>query len=474
MRWPEFMARWSCPSRNTRVKIQTRKIFVDFPNYLIGDIYEELCERGKRNIEAMELYKKIKEFCEEINKKLEEIFGFIKFYPVKTHSSKYPIGLRYKVNWKKFNDFIREFAESDESLVKKHEYINRQSRFVAMQLGRKSQDKLTQDAVKKLVENDIENIKKELKKFSEKLTIVRGKLKKLSQTQKFRDGFSVWWYIPELKSSIKTITYMIIHGYISSVYRELRKIIENLSWCIIDDILFYNSGFHNLPDTYGFRTYIDASKEWFENYKDKIIRHLGILENKIDELCEIIYFWSKGEVKKKDIKNKIIRDIGYPILVSWFNALPTSKVKQIVKDREAIIHIYERDRIEFSLRENIARIIKKVFEKRKLTSDKQKLVDEIVAMTLPKQNKFIPSLPSNGFVIQFLDNLFRSSGLRLSKMYSEYSGFVHSYVSSWQILPFSSVLEFKILKKEITKFSNSMNILLDNYMNKLVDTYKIP
>ena len=49
MESPEFRARWGCPFRDTKVKIETRRVLVDFPNYTINYIYKVFVKKeGKR------------------------------------------------------------------------------------------------------------------------------------------------------------------------------------------------------------------------------------------------------------------------------------------------------------------------------------------------------------------------------------------------------------------------------------------
>ena len=78
--------------------------------------------------------------------------------------------------------------------------------------------------------------------------------------------------------------------------------------------------------------------------------------------------------------------------------------------------------------------------------------------------KFIPPYPSNTFVLGFVDKTFSSN---MQRKYDEYSFFVHSYFTSWHIFPHSSVLEFKILKNELTEFSKIIKDLLNTYLGRL-------
>ncbi|MHC1582130.1 MAG: hypothetical protein ACXQT5_03885, partial [Candidatus Syntropharchaeia archaeon] len=79
----------------------------------------------------------------------------------------------------------------------------------------------------------------------------------------------------------------------------------------------------------------------------------------------------------------------------------------------------------------------------------------------------VPPYPSKDFVLAFVDKTF-SRGLqeyRLQNKYREYSFFIHSYFASWHIFPFSSVLEFKIVKYELTIFLQVIKKVLEMYLN---------
>jgi len=65
-------------------------------------------------------------------------------------------------------------------------------------------------------------------------------------------------------------------------------------------------------------------------------------------------------------------------------------------------------------------------------------------------------------VLAFVDKTFSTD---LQKKYNEYSFFVHSSFVSWYIFPFSSVLEFKILKYELTTFLQVIRKVLEMYLN---------
>ena len=475
---PEFIGRWGCPTRDTLVRIETRRVYIDFPNFEINSAYKELCDLGRQIRDVNNLLGECKKLIEELNQWFKNHYDFLKFYLIYKQHRKKPIAIRYKVNWEKFDKFIERMITVEASLVEKYEYINWQSRFVGLQLGlghRENADG-TQRNVIQQVTGEIKKMNDLLNDFDEKLSGVRYKLKKISERKiiKFASPLSVNWYIPELKSNIKTLKHLIENGHITSLYREMRKILENLSWCVMDDILFFNSGYYNLykkgKPFFGHHIYIEASKKWYQEIKSDVVRHLGVLKNKIEKLVDTIYLWSKATGKrtnKRYIRKNILHNIGYPILIAMFNKESNKRIKEMY-NRGEIIRIYSRDELIPNLRENIAEMMRRIFVKRKLSERDVKLVEELTNQIIPNYKEIVPSLPSNKFVLGFLDTLFTNQyQLNLTKAYSEYSGFIHSYVSSWQVFPFSSILEYKLAEKEILKFTTGLGTLLEGYMNKI-------
>lgn len=80
------------------------------------------------------------------------------------------------------------------------------------------------------------------------------------------------------------------------------------------------------------------------------------------------------------------------------------------------------------------------------------------------KGKIVPPAPTIKFVIQFVRE---NSGIDFNHMYSEYSTFVHTYLETFQGLPFSSVFEFKILREETKKFTEVLDTVIKWYSSKV-------
>jgi hypothetical protein len=92
------------------------------------------------------------------------------------------------------------------------------------------------------------------------------------------------------------------------------------------------------------------------------------------------------------------------------------------------------------------------------------LLEEIISKIFKKDSKIVPQYPSPEFVLAFVS---KTLSIELLEFYKEYSQFVHSYFTSWHIFPFSSVLEFKVLKNELLAFTRTLVQFLNSYLQEL-------
>ncbi len=481
--WPQFIGRWGCPMRKTSVRIESKDVYVDFPNRLIEATYMNLCNLGSKNLTPTKLRANVYKIVKQINTFLERgKYHFLSFRVVFREGYKKPVGVQYKVDWPNFENFLNGLQRNEDSLLKKYEYINVTSRFVGLQLGLGLQDsaETTKEQVLKFVKPNITHMKKDITNLDGLLSNIEQSLKKLSTRKSLIFGYplSVQWYLPELRSSIIGLKGMVEKGNITILYREMRKIIESLSWCMIDDILFYNSGYYQLKkenkDFEAKRVYVYASEEWYKETKGTNIRGLKDFKNNLRNIEETILIWcnSHGKtVTRQEVRKTIMHKIGYPMLISLYSKEPTESTHKKIENG-AIIVFFEKEELLFALKANLKEILKSIFNHNTLSLRNRKFVEELSQRIIPKHEEIVPCLPSNNFVLAFLDSIFSPYKLKLSHSYSKYSGFVHSYAGSWQVFPFSSVLEYKIANEELTNFTQTIAKLFDGYISKIEDFSK--
>ena len=179
--------------------------------------------------------------------------------------------------------------------------------------------------------------------------------------------------------------------------------------------------------------------------------NLDTLKKKIKELMNSL----EGEKNwsKKALERAIIKNLSYP---SFFLILGIDADK-IEDAGERFIPRYETSPLLTIAREDYREVV------RDLSLAPDEFADKVIK-TLEKTTPsvIVPPYPSNNFVLAFVDKTFSTD---LQKKYNEYSFFVHSYFVSWYIFPFSSVLEFKILKYELTTFLQVIKKVLEMYLN---------
>jgi hypothetical protein len=110
--------------------------------------------------------------------------------------------------------------------------------------------------------------------------------------------------------------------------------------------------------------------------------------------------------------------------------------------------------------------VQKDLERKRLSKFDDILVEELIDMIIGKSLKIVPPYPSPEFVLGFVSKVL---SIELLEPYKEYSQFVHSYFTSWHIFPFSSVLEFKVFRHELSIFARILIQLINSYLRELFD-----
>ena len=111
-----------------------------------------------------------------------------------------------------------------------------------------------------------------------------------------------------------------------------------------------------------------------------------------------------------------------------------------------------------------------LFLARKLT-DNKKLLEEYsskIYRTIRKLQKtyhVVYPVPSINFIIQYVEKYIKTS--EVSKLYNDYCFFVHPYPSSMQLYPYTSILEYRMLPKELDKFYNIASKIIDTTINMM-------
>ncbi len=449
--------------KNPYFKLQSRNMYVDIPNSSIQyflDGITRICE----NNEPGEVYEKARELAADYNRNFDKnLGGWLRFIVKKQSFGREPFGIQVRIKWGAFSTFLDEFAESDIELWRKYSYIL-ECRAPSLGLILRRDPKTVQDEVREICEKEMEQINQKVEELIEKIEVFRDYLLKITRRRKTIPIEPLTLcYFPEMLSILNTFPSIVENGAVTSCYREMRKVLENLSWAIFDDLLFFRVKNRSGKDEILLSPYRFISKEWYDwaSQAKHMIRNLGQLKNRIKVLAKEIYQY--GMRKRYDWKEEKIMDtffekISYPMFLMLINA-----DAQVPKELEGFVPQYEVKTLRDLAIRDLENIIKDLKHKRLSKSDKEFIDKLSKKLELGiKSSTLIPLYPSNDFVIGFVSKV---SSIKLQKLYDEYSHFIHSYFTSWYFFPFSSVLEFKIYKHQLQIFTNTILGLIDYYFD---------
>ncbi len=449
--------------------------YVDVPNEIIREFIDYLIAVSTECKNKEEFYFKACKVAEYYNRSLrkeaKELFGknisWLSFKIMRIpFMDKY--GVKIAIQWREFLRFLEEYSKAEIELWKKYRYIS-YCRHSSLNLVLRKELERTQEEVKEVSKDDRIEISREFNNLIDYLMHTKDKLMRIQRDiqrkTQTKPILLTLLYLPEMTSTLNALTSFINNGVIPACYREMRKIIENLAWALFDDILIFRCLRVNPQVEWLPRPYFDISKEWYDAIKhikqaqpkSKLtVNNLGALKKKIKKLIESTSY--RGN--KKSLADAIFKNVSY----SSFIILLGEDASNIGKKKEEFIPKYDSSHLLPIAKEDFKEAIESlnIANAESLTNEIMEILEKEVPPTI------VPPYPSNEFVLGFVDKTFSTS---LQKKYSEYSFFVHSYFTSWHIFPFSSVLEFKVFKHELKKFSNEIQNLLTSF-SKLLSQIK--
>nr|MDO8080339.1 hypothetical protein [Candidatus Freyarchaeota archaeon] len=455
---------------------QTRYLYVDIPNGAIDTFVNKLGEITEEyNGDQDKIYEKSIDLANDFNKDFKkEIGDWLHFEIYRGPFASKPFGLKIIKRWKKFTKFLEIFSKKETSLEDKYQYLlacrASSLKFIIKDNFNILDDlEETQEDIKELCEIEINQTRKIIEDFVNRLISVKNQLYKISKRKTvFRDP-STLLYLPEMISTLQAIVNLVENGTIPACYREMRKILENLCWMMFEDFLYFKTSTLKSrgdsetvpPNPYGY-----VSRNWYDwsIQEGFTVKNVKEIKNKMEFLIEQIH--SYGKIKdyrwnKKQIEEALFKGLSYPLFM-----LLMGKKMEVAKKFNEFVPKHEVKPLLAFATEDLKGVIKQL-GRLKLSQTDEKLIEVLIQIIESKisSEEIVPPYPSNEFVLGFVAKTF--SNKLLNKEYSEYSHFVHSYHTSWHIFPFSSVLEFKIFEYELQKFAKNIQQLIDAYLNEL-------
>ena len=447
-------------TKKSLVNVGTKKLYVDVPNGLIverfsptisGIVYENKGDVDR----AFELSKEAaseftKRFSEYLHTELKvdgrELTSWLSLHLIKT-----PLGrlqIRYHLEWKSFFAFLEEVSNSKKvKLSAQYQYLA-DCRGPASHFATTEETNRIQESVKSIASPDLENTLRAISDLRRRLEEARARLRRKSQRRGF--ALATLGYLLEAENILRSISTLARDGAVTSCYREMRKLVENLGWVGLDDLLFLNTQlgltkaeFSQVSETF-VPPYRFVNRKWFMWAKGKRFMKrfsdINVPMNKM--LSPINQDWKKS----KAVRSDVVKSISYPILL----ALTSSQIEGEIPDD---VLKYDSVQMGALAQKNLSQIL---FRNKIKGSSVSAIAAEL--MKNLAESAVVPRYPSNELVLQLFD---RMAGTHLYGLYDAYSTFIHSYSDTWLIFPFSSVLELKIFNSEFSRFSDEITTALN-------------
>jgi len=235
--WPYFAV---FAFKNPYFKLGNNKAYVDIPNESIVSFLNQLQSLGEEHGNDLEiLHQSALELKDTYNTDFEEKLGkSLKFIVRREAFGERKLGVQVRINWNGFSKFMDTFAKSDAPLEDKYEYLYSCRGMLAWMKSRSDADLNLKESVEVLAGLDIQEINRMIKRFNDTLKTLRNKMRRkfVAEKHPFPKALA---YMSEILPSLKVIETCVKEGTISTCYREMRKILENLSRVLFDDLLLF-------------------------------------------------------------------------------------------------------------------------------------------------------------------------------------------------------------------------------------------
>jgi hypothetical protein len=408
------------------------------------------------------LRQKALELKETHNSNFQENFGkSLKFVIRKETFGEKALGIQVKIEWNNLSKFLDDFAKSDMPLEDKYEYLFlcRSSLAWMKSAPRETQMK---ESVKMFAEHEIQEINHMIEQFIDTLNALKDRMRLKFVVRKHLFPLTLA-YLSEIVSTLDVVKNCVNEGTISTCYREMRKILESLSWAVFDDLLLFKR-----KDEYLFKfipPFRMLSKKWYEwaHKENAILGNMSELSKLLKNIIEAIYLFGRSEgyswTTKKKIKSALISNLTYPLFL-----LSTGVNKQLPRKLETLIPLYDVEELKAPATEDVENALMALKGKPLSQPDRRFARELVETLTDKMPKKIVAPYPSNEFVLSIVSKML---SLHLNSFYARYSYFVHSYDKAWQLFPFSSVLEFKILRDELQSFLNTISQTMHSYLNQI-------
>ena len=457
--WPELPLQRLITKNSQFFKFGNKHVYVDIPNPIIDNIYKEILIKCNEFKHVRTVYKCANKFIDNANsnlhKYLEKIYGknknlesFFKIQIQRMNVSKKPLLFKYRIDWEKFQRFIENFPYSDEiTFENKYRYI---------MLCKYSGSDLPVNALLGIYDalggSDSNSYKDFTERFNRATSttiqtinytldnLIGLLTKKLREGKKNKYPETLLDCIPDIISTLYEIKILSNRGYISSCYRETRSLIERLSYAILDAYLVFNS--FNYWQKEILLPLLNINSKWRDKQEKTQLNNIDnlFLNNILNGQCKKNKIRIENTLLKKMSVEMYVALGGKPVIEGCDDTVPCLEIDKINKGIEEIINLADESDPCWN---TLIRELKKKWSG-------------------IKYGEF--PFPTTNFVLAFLG---RALGGDLKKIRREiwdrYSLFIHPYIFTWEIIPNTSVIEYKIFEYELRRRIKPFIETLINY-----------
>ena len=474
--WPALPLQRVITKNSKYFRFKNKLSFIDVLNPNITSVYEEILNECESYTDIDKAYTCAKNIVDKANLSLSVNFNemyekdkkielFFKLDVQKSKTSKKTILFCYHLNWKEFSKFVENFPVSDKiTLEDKHKYILA-CKYSGADLStdtilrfRNSQKDLNIDSYKVFRQKFDEVLSNTIGSINDILDgLINFLIGKLDKGKKEKYSITILDFIPDVISSIDGIKTLASNGYISSCYREIRSLIERISYVILDEYLTINSlGLWKVKNEIPLPL-LNINSRWRSEQNKIGVRKIddlipqdilnGVVRNKKNEIADILLKKMSVEIYVALVGKPMEKDSDY---------VPSLKIDVVKKGIEEIKQIAE-DSNDNSVKDTFT-LLEDSLNKKWDNSSNLKYAE-------------FP-FPTSTFVFDFLKRVFNKNLKVLDSIWNNYSLFIHPYIFTWEVIPKTSVLEYKLFEYEITKNFESAIENLFNYLFAYFKTTK--
>jgi hypothetical protein len=285
-------------------------------------------------------------------------------------------------------------------------------------------------------------IKRELDELEDHLFEPSGNFEKLmlkepNGAQMPRFSLRTHETLLELLSTVSAIRYLIEGGYFTAAYKELRRMLEETLWSLVNDELVFRSSPRLYEVSVGRLPFAAPSGEWF--------RLSGA---------------HKAQKLPKECADEFAQ-LDYPEVIAALLGSREERKDEEVDCDELEGHIGDAPDLPCV---SVSALRSALAERMNESGCARELLRRLEGYG--EVDRALPRYPAESIVLQLAEGL-GIMGQSYRAMYDEYSRFVHAYDATRAPPPLTSVAEAALLAIELRKFNGLLDEALDGYSRHL-------